>query len=84
MNPLFNSSRPASGKIRDMARAVKIAGQVKKLISGKDPSQVVNILANTNPQFAEFWQKNANRPIQDVLKDYGIDPDGFQEFLKLF
>ena len=46
--------------------------------------QVAQVLAKTNPQFAAFWDKNASRPLNDVLQEYGIDAEGFQSFLSLF
>lgn len=61
-----------------MARAMSTVGQIRKLISGKDPAQVAQVLAKTNPQFAAFWDKNASRPLNDVLQEYGIDAEGFQ------
>lgn len=83
MNSLFNAGKSLKG-IRDMARAMSTVGQIRKLISGKDPAQVAQVLAKTNPQFAAFWDKNASRPLNDVLQEYGIDAEGFQSFLSLF
>ena len=69
MNPLFNAGKSLKG-IRDMARAMSTVGQIRKLISGKDPAQVAQVLAKTNPQFAAFWDKNASRPLNDFSRTW--------------
>lgn len=81
MNPLFNGNLRG---IADMAKAMSAVGQIKRLMSGKDPGQAVEALSNTNPQFAEFYAKNKDRAVNDILAEYGIDPEGFKSFLSMF
>lgn len=70
--------------IADMAKAMSTVGQIKRLMSGKDPGQAVEALSKTNPQFAEFYAKNKDRAVNDILAEYGIDPEGFKSFLSMF
>lgn len=82
MNPLFNGGNLRG--IADMAKAMSTVGQIKRLMSGKDSGQAVEALSKTNPQFAEFYAKNKDRAVNDILAEYGIDPEGFKSFLSMF
>jgi hypothetical protein len=51
------------------------------MLRGKDANQVAQNFAKINPQFAEFYNKNWNRPVADIAKDYGLNADDLKAVL---
>ena len=81
MNPLFNGNLRG---IADMAKAISTVGRIKQLLSGKNPEQAIEYLSKMNPQFAKIYAKCKDRSVNDILAEYGIDPEGFKSFLSMF
>lgn len=52
---------------------------LRQMMQG-DPSPVIDNLARTNPQFAQFLQQNQGRTPQEAFKAYGYD---FDEVVRL-
>lgn len=43
------------------------------MLSGLNPESLKQQLMQSNPQFADFVRKNANKSIDQIAKDYGLD-----------
>lgn len=73
MNPIIqrmNISNPVSN----------LSGIVKMLKS--DPDQAFNAMLNNNPQFADFYNKNKDKPIEQVAREYNIDLGAIKSILR--
>jgi hypothetical protein len=70
-------------RINDIAGAAKKISGIVGLLKGKDANQVASALARINPQFAEFYNKNWNRPVEEIAADYGLNLDDVKDVLKM-
>lgn len=78
MNPLMTSMEP-TGNIRQMMQMV---GSIKQMMSGQNPDVVMKLFAQKNPQFAQFVKDNQGKSPEQIAKDYGLDWNIVQNFLK--
>lgn len=78
MNPLVTSMEP-TGNIRQMMQMV---GSIKQMMSGQNPDVVMKLFAQKNPQFAQFVKDNQGKSPEQIAKDYGLDWNMVQSFLK--
>lgn len=67
------------GKAQSMMRTI---GEVKHMLSGKDPNAVFNMLARQNPQFASFVSANKGKSPEQIARENGLDWDMVKSFLK--
>lgn len=47
-----------------------------------NPQGALNMLMQGNPQFAQFYQANKDKPLQQVAQENGIDIEQLKQFLK--
>lgn len=78
MNPLMTSMNPM-GNMRQMMQMV---GSIKQMMSGQNPDAVMKLFAQRNPQFAQFVKDNQGKSPEQIAKDYGLDWNMVQSFLK--
>ena len=78
MNPLMTSMEPM-GNIRQMMQMVD---GIKRMMSGQNPDVVMKLFAQKNPQFAQFVKDNQGKSPEQIAKDYGLDWNMVQSFLK--
>lgn len=78
MNPLMTSMEPM-GNMRQMMQMV---GNIKQMMSGQNPDVVMKLFAQKNPQFAQFVKDNQGKSPEQIAKDYGLDWNMVQSFLK--
>lgn len=78
MNPLMMSMGPM-GNMRQMMQMV---GSIKQMMSGQNPDAVMKLFAQKNPQFAQFVKDNQGKSPEQIAKDYGLDWNMVQGFLK--
>lgn len=78
MNPLMTSMEPM-GNIRQMMQMVD---GIKRMMSGQNPDVVMKLFAQKNPQFAQFVKDNQGKSPEQIAKDYGLDWNMVQGFLK--
>lgn len=78
MNPLMTSIEPM-GNMRQMMQMV---GSIKQMMNGQNPDVVMKLFAQRNPQFAQFVKDNQGKSPEQIAKDYGLDWNVVQNFLK--
>ena len=60
-------------------------GQLKQMVGmirGQDPRQVAQLMAQRNPQFAEFLRQNQGKSPEQIAADYGIDMNFVRELMR--
>ena len=60
-------------------------GQLKQTIGmlrGQDPQQVVQLMAQRNPQFAAFLQQNQGKSAEQIAAENGIDMGFVRQLLR--
>lgn len=78
MNPLITSMVP-TGNMRQMMQMV---GSIKQMMNGQNPDVVMKLFAQKNPQFGQFVKDNQGKSPEQIAKDYGLDWNMVQNFLK--
>lgn len=78
MNPLMTSMNPM-GNMRQMMQMV---GSIKQMMNGQNPDVVMKLFAQKNQQFAQFVKDNQGKSPEQIAKDYGLDWNMVQGFLK--
>lgn len=71
MNPLMSAMRPMNN-----------LGNLLSLMRGNDPNAVMQLLAQRNPQFRQFYQNCQGKTMEQVAQEYGIDPAQVRQMLK--
>ena len=66
MNPIFNMMGNNDNLINSI-------NNMRKMMNGNDPNAVMQMMAQRNPQFAQFLQQNRGKTPEQVAKEYGID-----------
>ena len=56
--------------------------QMVSMIRGQDPRQVAQLMAQRNPQFAEFLRQNQGKSPEQIAADYGIDINLVRELIR--
>lgn len=75
MNPLMAS-------MGNMQQMMQMVGSIKQMMNGQNPDAVMNLFAKRNPQFAQFVKDNQGKSPEQIAKDYGLDWNMVQNFLK--
>ena len=81
LDMLSGASRQASPQNNPLA----MVGQLKKMVGmirGQDPRQVAQLMAQRNPQFAEFLRQNQGKSPEQIAADYGIDMNLVRELMR--
>lgn len=78
MNPLMTSMNP----IGNMRQMMQMVGSIKQMMNGQNPDVVMKLFAQKNPQFAQFAKENQGKSPEQIAKDYGLDWNMVQNFLK--
>lgn len=75
------ASRQASPQNNPLA----MMGQLKQMVGiirGQDPRQVAQLMAQRNPQFAEFLRQNQGKSPDQIAADYGIDMNFVRDLMR--
>lgn len=55
---------------------------VLKMMQGKDPNAVMQLMAQRNPKFKQFWEHCQGKTPEQVAQEYGIDLNAVKQILK--
>ena len=78
MNPLFNMMPQAMGQNNPLA----MISQIKHMMNGQNPQAFARMLANKNPQFAQFLQENKGKSPEQIAQEHGLDFSQIKNFMK--
>ena len=78
MNPLMASMGP----MNNMRQMMQMVNGIKKMMNGQNPDTVMRLFAQKNPQFAQFLRDNQGKSPEQIARDYGLDWNMVQNFLK--
>lgn len=78
MNPLMASMGP----MNNMRQMMQMVNGIKQMMNGQNPDTVMKLFAQKNPQFAQFLMDNKGKSPEQIAKDYGLDWNMVQNFLK--
>ena len=78
MNPLMTSMGP----MNNMRQMMQMVNGIKQMMNGQNPDTVMKLFAQKNPQFAQFLRDNHGKSPEQIAKDYGLDWNMVQGFLK--
>ena len=78
MNPLMASMGP----MNNMRKMMQMVNGIKQMMNGQNPDVVMKLFAKKNPQFAQFVKDNQGKSPEQIAKDYGLDWNMVQSFLK--
>ena len=81
LDMLSGASRQATPQNNPLA----MMGQLKQMVGmirGQDPRQVAQLMAQRNPQFAEFLRQNQGKSPEQIAADYGIDMNLVRELTR--
>ena len=78
MNPLMASMGP----MNNMRQMMQMVNGIKQMMNGQNPDTVMKLFSQKNPQFAQFLRDNQGKSPEQIARDYGLDWDMVQNFLK--
>ena len=81
LDMLSGASKQATPQNNPLA----MMGQLKQMVGmirGQDPRQVAQLMAQRNPQFAEFLRQNQGKSPEQIAADYGIDMNLVRELMR--
>ena len=78
MNPLMASMGP----MNNMRQMMQMVNGIKKMMNGQNPDTVMKLFAQKNPKFAQFLRDNQGKSPEQIARDYGLDWNMVQNFLK--
>ena len=55
-------------------------GQIKQMMSGKDPNAMFDQMMQSNPQFAQFVNANKGKSAEQICQENGIDLNMVKSF----
>lgn len=64
---------------------IAMMGQLKQLVGmlrGQNPQQVAQMMAQKNPQFAEFLRQNQGKSPEQIAAENGIDMNFVRELMR--
>ena len=73
------NNKPSSS---GMGSVLDRVSAIKSMISGKNPNDVLNTMLQTNPQFAQFYDANKNKPIEQIASENGVNLDTLKSLFK--
>lgn len=59
--------------LEQMGRKNNIGG-IMDMMRGKSPKEAVEAMCKANPAFQAFYTQNKDKPIEEVCRDYNINP----------
>ena len=74
-----------SRQVSPQNNPLAMMGQLKQMVGmirGQDPRQVAQLMAQRNPQFAEFLRQNQGKSPEQIAADYGIDMNLVRELIR--
>ena len=78
MNPLMASMGP----MNNMRQMMQMVNGIKQMMNGQNPDTVMKLFSQKNPQFAQFLRDNQGKSPEQIARDYGLDWNMVQNFLK--
>ena len=84
-NPMLDMLSGASRQATPQNNPLAMMGQLKQMVGmirGQDPRQVAQLMAQRNPQFAEFLRQNQGKSPEQIAADYGIDMNLVRELIR--
>ena len=81
LDMLSGASRQATPQNNPLA----MMGQLKQMVGmirGQDPRKVAQLMAQRNPQFAEFLRQNQGKAPEQIAADYGIDMNFVRDLMR--
>lgn len=75
----------ASQQATPQNNPLAMMGQLKQMVGmirGQDPRQVAQLMAQRNPQFAEFLRQNQGKSPEQIAADYGIDMNFVRDLMR--
>ena len=84
-NPMLDMLSGASRQATPQNNPLAMMGQLKQMVGmirGQDPRQVAQLMAQRNPQFAEFLRQNQGKSPEQIAADYGIDMNLVRELMR--
>lgn len=75
MNPLMQSMMGGNNVLSQIS-------SIKQMLSGQNPNAVMQLLAQKNPQFAQFVSANQGKSAQQIAQENGLDWNLVQSILK--
>ena len=84
-NPILDVLSGASRQATPQNNPLAMMGQLKQMVGmirGQDPRQVAQLMAQRNPQFAEFLRQNQGKSPEQIAADYGIDMNLVRELIR--
>lgn len=69
----MNNNNPIAQAMKKSNSSLSGLSQLASILKG-DPNAAYQNMLKTNPQFAKFVEDNKNKPIEQVAKENGIDP----------
>lgn len=56
--------------------------QIKQMMNGQNPQAFAHMLAQKNPQFAQFLQENQGKSPEQIAQEHGLDFSQIKNFMK--
>ena len=84
-NPMLDILGVASRQASPQNNPLAMMGQLKQMVGmirGQDPRQVAQLMAQRNPQFAEFLRQNQGKSPEQIAADYGIDMNLVRDLMR--
>ena len=84
-NPMLDILDVASRQASPQNNPLAMMGQLKQMVGmirGQDPRQVAQLMAQRNPQFAEFLRQNQGKSPEQIAADYGIDMNFVRDLMR--
>ena len=84
-NPMLDMLSGASRQAMPQNNPLAMMGQLRQMVGmirGQDPRQVAQLMAQRNPQFAEFLRQNQGKSPEQIAADYGIDMNLVRELMR--
>ena len=84
-NPMLDVLGGASRQAMQQNNPLLMMGQLKQMVGmlrGQDPTKVVQLMAQRNPQFAAFMQHNQGKTPEQIAAENGIDMNFVRELIR--
>ena len=84
-NPMLDMLSGASRQATPKNNPLATMGQLKQMVGmirGQDPRQLAQLMAQRNPQFAEFLRQNQGKSPEQIAADYGIDMNFVRDLMR--
>ena len=82
VNPILqmlNARNPAAKNSNNLLARVM---EIKQMLNSQPVEAVYNRLLRNNPQFVQFVQSNQGKSMDELAKEYGIDPQMLQSLFR--